>query len=230
MCVTLTWTGDGCFRHRHVLIDYLVIMWTTNTDLPPWGRGSDLLDGCISVELHSATPIQVLGNGFWKRFHPPSQGPLGPRLLHWPLSQRTSGDHRLGACRLENLRKKGVCQCVCGALHGPYYPEYGGHRNINSFHIFTINYIHRPHWSINRTHLWSCNELSCDVIAFYHQKSRIGFRCVNINKLTLLQRKFEQRQCRAIRVNLHWLQTHSWSPTSINWTEECNRQSPCSTK
>lgn len=82
-------------RHNH-----------TNTDLPPRGRGSDLFDGCVSVELHSATAFQVLSDGFWKRFHSPFQGPLGPRLLEWPPSQRASGDHRLGACRLEHFQNR----------------------------------------------------------------------------------------------------------------------------
>lgn len=41
----------------------------TDTDLPPRSRGSDLLDRCVSVELHSATPFQVLDDGFWKRLH-----------------------------------------------------------------------------------------------------------------------------------------------------------------
>lgn len=53
-------------------------------------------------------------------------------------------------------------------------------------------YIYKPHQGIRRRHLQSFNELYCDIIACYHQKSRFCFRCITAT--TLLNEKFKQRQ------------------------------------
>lgn len=72
------------------------------------------------------------------------------------------------------------------------------------------------------THLQSFNKLYCVVITYDHQNSSIC--CLYVTAVTFLIKKFYQQSFKRYiaSVNLHRVQTHSWSSTNSNQIEACH--------
>lgn len=134
----------------------------------------------ITLRPHTQSPVQMPTPPYRS-----SQIGVGELDMTEPLSYRS---HRAMSGPIALLMKKKenkyrILQRLQSA------PQYKPHRHKST--TILDKYIYTTHWSINCRLFRIHTELYYNVITYYHQRSRIWFRCVTT--ISLLIGEFEQR-------------------------------------